>query len=375
MLEAGARAARRCPSAATRSSAAAQVRLLRRASTRTAPRTLLRGALAADRRARRERRRRVAHRAPAVGDRVCLDAGLELRRRRRLRVHRRRRRPVLARTCRAGRTCTSLTLRRPEEELTSMAKQPRSLSGKVAAVTGGGRGIGRAITRGADRARARASRSATSTARPRSAPPPSSATRSSACRSTSPTSPASRAFLDEVERRLGPLDVARQQRRDHADHAARARSPRRASRASSRSTCARSSTARRRRCAGCARAAPATSSTSPRWPARRGYPNLATYCGDQARRRRALGGRARSSCSGSGVEVSVRHAGHRQHRALERHGRGARRQEPHARAGRGRGRRRAQGPALRRLRPALDRPAAQGRRDRCRAAPARRSRR
>ena len=59
----------------------------------------------------------------------------------------------------------------------------------------------------------------------------------------------------------------------------------------------------------------------------------------------------------------VRDARDRQHRALERHDRGARRQEPHARAGRGRGRRRAQGPALRRVRPALDRAAAEGRRD------------
>ena len=89
-----------------------------------------------------------------------------------------------------------------------MAKAPRSLAGRVVAITGGARGIGRATAAallaqgmpGRDR-RHRATQLA-------QRPPPSSARARSALPLdvTDRASP-SPAFLDEVERQLGPLDV------------------------------------------------------------------------------------------------------------------------------------------------------------------------
>ena len=87
-----------------------------------------------------------------------------------------------------------------------MAKAPRSLAGGVVAITGGARGIGRATAAALIAKGARVAIGDIEERWPRR-PPSSWARARSACRSTSPTARASPAFLDEVERRLGPLDV------------------------------------------------------------------------------------------------------------------------------------------------------------------------
>jgi NAD(P)-dependent dehydrogenase (short-subunit alcohol dehydrogenase family) len=87
-----------------------------------------------------------------------------------------------------------------------MARQPRSLSGKVVAITGGGRGIGRALARtlAAEGARVAIGDLDGATAEEAAAElGPDHA----ALQVDVTDRPAFTAFLDEVERRLGPLDV------------------------------------------------------------------------------------------------------------------------------------------------------------------------
>jgi NAD(P)-dependent dehydrogenase (short-subunit alcohol dehydrogenase family) len=87
-----------------------------------------------------------------------------------------------------------------------MAQQPRPLAGKVAVVTGGGRGIGRAIARALAREGVvvavadldgEAARAAAAELGPRALGAAVDVT----------DRPAFTAFLDDVERRIGPLDV------------------------------------------------------------------------------------------------------------------------------------------------------------------------
>jgi NAD(P)-dependent dehydrogenase (short-subunit alcohol dehydrogenase family) len=87
-----------------------------------------------------------------------------------------------------------------------MAKEPRSLTGKVVAITGGGRGIGRAIAQALAREGARVavcdldSEAAEQTAAALGEPAIGLAVDVT-------DHSALVAFLDEVEQRLGPLDV------------------------------------------------------------------------------------------------------------------------------------------------------------------------
>jgi NAD(P)-dependent dehydrogenase (short-subunit alcohol dehydrogenase family) len=95
---------------------------------------------------------------------------------------------------------------RPVANVLSMAKQPRSLTGKVVAITGGGRGIGRAVAHALARKGARvaigdldhelAERTAAELGEPALGLP-----------LDVTDHPGLIAFLDEVEQRLGPLDV------------------------------------------------------------------------------------------------------------------------------------------------------------------------
>ena len=99
-----------------------------------------------------------------------------------------------------------------------------------------------------------------------------------------------------------------------------------------------------------------------------GYPNLATY----AATKHAVVGLSeavRFELKGSGVEVSCVMPGivNTELSSGMQEARGVKNLTPAG--GRRRGRRRAQGPALRRLRAALDRPAAEGRRDPAAARP------
>ena len=117
-----------------------------------------------------------------------------------------------------------------------MAKERRALGGKVVAITGGARGIGKATATALVRKGCRvaigdldlplAEQTAAELGGGTIALPVDVTDRASFA-----------AFLDEAERQLGPLDVRRQQRRDHAGDARSSRRARSRSTARSTSTC------------------------------------------------------------------------------------------------------------------------------------------
>ena len=235
-----------------------------------------------------------------------------------------------------------------------MAKEPRSLSGKVVAITGGGRGIGRATALALAREGARVAvgdldrEAAESVA--------AELGDGALGLSLDVTDHAGfTAFLDEVEQQLGPLDVlvnnagimpvtplveetpesiSRQLEINlHAvihgtQEAMRRMVPRRSGHIVQLSSIA----------------------------GRTGLPHLATYCATK-HGVFGLSEAVRAELRGSGVEVSVVMPVDRAHRADGGPRRGARRQDGGAGGGRAGDRVRAQEAALRRLHPSFDRAA------------------
>ena len=212
-----------------------------------------------------------------------------------------------------------------------MAKERRSLNGKVVAITGGARGIGKATATALVRKGCRvaigdldlelAEQTAAGLGGGTIALPLDVTDRASF-----------ESFLDETERQLGPVDAVDQQRRDHAGDAVRRRE-RGLGPAPDRHQPARR---HHRHPAGdraaAARAAAATSSTSPRRRAKPAIPGIATYSGtkhavvgtERGGARRAARQRRRGA---------LRDADRRQHRADQR------RRPALGQTGRGRGRR------------------------------------
>ena len=297
-----------CPTAATRSSATAIVRLLAAFDERRRAGAAARGA----RPRRRAGRQAVVEwitSAQGWAVDVCVEAGLELRTGAGAvflggDVARSGRTSPVVRTCDSAGVATvvgidTVSFSRRNRQ---MAKQPRSLTGKVAVVTGGGRGIGRAIAAALVRKGARVAIGDVD----REAAEATAAELGDAVVGLHldvTDLPGFTAFLDEVERRLGPIDVLvnnagimpltpleDESRREH--HPSAGDQPPRG---------------HPRHPGGDPPDAPAraraTSSTSPRSRARRGFPGVATYC---ATKHGVVGlsEAVRFELRGTGVEVS-----------------------------------------------------------------------
>ena len=145
----------------------------------------------------------------AVGDRGSARRRARAAARRGRRVPRRRRRAVHALHAERRLPVTDLDFRASVRTaiIDAMSKTPRSLSGKVAVVTGGARGIGQALARALAREGVVVAIGDLDAAAAEAAARRARATARSASPSTSPTAPRFTAFLDEVEQRLGPLDI------------------------------------------------------------------------------------------------------------------------------------------------------------------------
>ena len=183
-----------------------------------------------------------------------------------------------------------------------MAKERRSLSGKVVAITGGARGIGKATATALVRKGCRvaigdldlalAEETAAELGGGTVALPLDVTDRASFA-----------AFLDEAERQLGPLDVVDQQRRDHAGDAVRRGVPTTRSAASSTSTSTASSPAPSWRSSGCARAARGHIVNIASQAGKGGFPGIATY---SATKHAVVGlsEAVRAELRGTGVEIA-----------------------------------------------------------------------
>ena len=239
-----------------------------------------------------------------------------------------------------------------------MAKEPRSLTGKVAVVTGGGRGIGKALAAALAREGALvAIGDVDGEAAERSAAELGAAVTGLPLDVTD--LPGYSAFLDEVERRLGPIDVLVNNAGimpvtplvDEAE-ASITRQLEINLRAVIHGT---QEAAKRMRPRGTGHIVNVASMAG-----RTGFPNLATY---SATKHGVVGlsEAMHFELRGTGVEVSVVMPARGPDRALQGPSERPRREDGHAGGGRLGDRARAEGAPLRRVRPALGRPAGHAR--------------